>query len=61
MRCHSFARGSSLFTNREFSRPEGPDQSEGGVSQKRAALTIATMPAFRASGNSGQAVTVAAR
>ncbi len=33
----------------------------GGVSQERAALTIATMPALRASGRSGHASTTAAK
>ena len=30
----------------------------GGVSQERATLTVATMPAFRASGRSGHASTI---
>jgi len=38
-----------------------PDSLRGGVSQERAALTIATMPAFIASGRSGHASTTAAK
>ncbi len=37
------------------------DPLRAGVSQERAALTIATMPAFRSSGMSGHASTTAAR
>src|SRR5208282_5307508 len=54
-------RGVRLEFRRQPLPGPRPDPFRAGVSQERAALTIATMPALRASGRSGHASTTAAR